>query len=247
MAPQRRCCPPERGQHTESSLAKKCGMYVCVRGRTFLEWLAMKSIQRSTFTVLAGLAFAGCAYAWICNGQTHHASDTPSAERLDVASPMLTAAPQRPGADAAHMHIDFRSGLLTVKADGVPLSEVLAAIADSAGVRFTPYAGVTDLISLDAGPGPLRTVIAQVLDRSGYGYAYLDSGPAREGTLRAHVFLFKRGEAGAATATQRSPMPSSNVTEPAFATPAARDAALQQQRAVDALFDACKAQACDTS
>ena len=98
----------------------------------------------------------------------------------------------------------------------------------------------------------MKEVIAALLERTAYGYAFVDSAPGaqREGPVR--VFLIKRGSASDASGrvTAQRLFAHSELLVPGHPVEQLSppdESALKQQRAVDAVFDACKAQACDTS
>jgi hypothetical protein len=85
-----------------------------------------------------------------------------------------------------------------------------------------------------------------LLDQASYGHAFVDSAGDAGYSRLARVLLVKQGT----TANGRGQA----TTKVVFAKPVDQpsppdEEAMQQQRAVDALFDACKAQsqACDTS
>ncbi len=151
------------------------------------------------------------------------------------------------GPAAQAVSVQFERGLLTVQARGVPLRDVLAAISRTVDVSFTLGDDAAEPVTVSAGPRPTRDTISRLLDGASYGYAYLDAmrGDARPGTAR--VFLFKRGKPGETRGSAATRAVVMGTDMPADIPAPARDEALRQQRATDALFDACKAEACDTS
>ena len=149
--------------------------------------------------------------------------------------------------------VTFRGGLLTVNAHGAPLREILAAITRSVGVTFAVSGDAGEKLSVDLGPLPPGEVVARLLDRTSYGYALVDparsaarSGPARAFLVKQGVSGDGTGQAGPAQTVLVLPAMSARATPVGPVSPP-DEAALQRQRATDALFDACKSQGCDTS
>jgi hypothetical protein len=153
-------------------------------------------------------------------------------------------------ASSPRVTVDFRDDLLTVKARGAALGEVLAAITRSIGVAFHVNGDAGERLSIDIGPRPTKEVISRLLDRTCCGYAFVDAARGTGRPRLAEVFLVKQGT-GEGSGRVSTPVALSPSVIPVSATsvePSLPDsAALQKQRAVDTLFDACRDQACDTS
>jgi hypothetical protein len=222
----------------------------------------MEQFQSAVVAMLAGSALAGFGYAWLA--RAHEDGPAPRAvgaltgdaaaqrtERPAIAVMPAQTLREAPPALPLVM-VAFRGGLLTVKAHDAPLREVLAAITRSVGVRFAFSGDAAEPLSIDLGPRPAGEVISRLLDRSSYGYAFVEAarGAGRSGP--AQVFLIKQAAAGdvsgQAAARRISAPPAMSAPAKPVEQPLPPDeAALRQQRAVDALFDACKIQGCDTS
>jgi hypothetical protein len=160
---------------------------------------------------------------------------------------METPAPREAPLAPPTVMVKYRGGLLTVKAHGAPLGEILAEISRSVGVTFDLSGDAAERLSIDLGPRSVQEVISGLLDRTSYGYAFVDSLRIAGSSRPARVFLLKEqttgdvsGQAGVAMALPATPAPIEQPSPP-------DEAALQQQRAADGLFDACKVQGCDTS
>jgi hypothetical protein len=206
-----------------------------------------------TSLALAGL---GCA-TWMQGSQSvrhgginDDSAAARSASRV-IAFPTPSAHEATPG--LPNLVVQVQDGLLTVRTHGAPLSEVLAAITKSAGVTFAPEGDRGEKVWLDLGPRSVREVVSGLLERSSYGYAFVDSPGTADRAATMQVFLIKRGSASdlpgptsvkpVSEAVSVWPLPS-QIDEH---SPPPNESALQQQRTVDAMFAACKAQACDSS
>jgi hypothetical protein len=144
----------------------------------------------------------------------------------------------------------FEGGLLSVRTRRTPLKEVLAAITRATGLTFVLDGDADEQLSIDLGPRPVREVVSELLDQASYGYAFVDPARGTGGAEPLRVFLIKQRSSGDASGSKAASqqVPGLSAPGPTAAPPSPPDeAALQQQRAVDALFDACKEKGCDTS
>jgi hypothetical protein len=229
----------------------------------------MEQAQRAIFAVIVGLACAGLGYAWLAGGSQDGLRRGDAGDLTGIAAPQPTAprqtarlavaAPQAPLPHQAlpllpHVTVAFRGGLLTVKASGAPLREILSEITRSVGVTFAFSGDAGEQISVDLGPRPVKEVISGLLDRASYGHAFIESAGAAGQSRLERVFLVKQGTtvdgSGQVAAKVVLALPTASVLARPVEQPSPPDeAAMQQQRAVDTLFDACKAQSqgCDTS
>jgi hypothetical protein len=221
-----------------------------------------QNILAATLAVSA-LGYAG--YAWQRNAPADGtqgasargaAAETAPRRPALVADPDGTSArsrmPQRALPEAPKVAVAFHRGLLTVNASNARLSEVLEAITRVVGVTFAWGSPGDDRVTVDLGPLPTQEVMAGLLERTSYGYAVVGASRGSQGAAPVRVFLLKQTR----TVQAAAPVTAGPVGETAAASllpkpvemaPPPDEAAMQEQRATDALFDACKAQGCDTS
>jgi hypothetical protein len=221
----------------------------------------MEQLKRVAVAMLAGLACTG-GYSWLTSdsergpgsGADGLMTRNAAAQRTERPAVAVTQAPQtlrNATPPSPPVVVDFRDDLLTVKAHGAPLGEVLAAITRSVGVVFYVSGDAGESLSIDVGPRPTKEVISRLLDRACCGYAFVDAARGAGRPRLAEVFLVKQGtgDGSGRVSARRELAPSVNSAPATIVEPSSRpdEAALQEQRAVDTLFDACRIQGCDTS
>ena len=164
---------------------------------------------------------------------------------LPRVAPAVQAPPDRERAsdEAPSVVVAVRGTLVSLTANKAPLRDVLAHIARATGTTFSG-GDTEDPVTMKAGPLPIRELIADVLARTSYGYAYLDGVGANSGTVHARVILIPKG----ADAGVRPPIPQFGAAaRPTPAEVVPDPEALRQQRTAESLLEACKSQACDSS
>lgn len=223
----------------------------------------MEHLPKAVLTALfAGLAFAGLGHAWQASARRggpaadaalNSAVDGVALDARPLERAVTQALPQRESRPSpAPVTVAFENGLLSIEADGASLKDVLAVIARSTGVAFASSGDMDESLSIGLGPRPLKEAISELLSHTSYGYAFVDwAGHAGRVGLSS-VLLIQRANTGSAPgrlAVQPAwdPAAPSAPGQGAQRPPPPDEAALQQQRAVDALFNACKGQACDSS
>jgi len=221
--------------------------------------LPMEQVQRAIVAVTAGLACAGLGYAWLTgpsqNGpRRSEVSSTGSAAPQQSPRPEVAATPaptlDRALPAAPQVTVALRGGLLTVKAYRAPLKEILSEITRRVGVTFALGDEAGEPISVELGPRPVREVISGLLDQASYGHAFVDSAGDAGSARLDRVFLVKQGATVDRSGQVQLALPATSVpAKPTEQSSPPDEAAMHEQRAVDALFDACKAQSqgCDTS
>ena len=118
--------------------------------------------------------------------------------------PALVTANFNPGAASIQvqpaarppLEVSYRGGMLSIHADKVTLSEVLAAVQQRTGAEVGVVPGADqERVVVDIGPAPAAEVMAKLL--YGSNFNFLIVGAVNDPRQLARVILSPRGEAGA--------------------------------------------------
>ena len=133
---------------------------------------------------------------------------------------------------SAPLQVVFHDGLLTLDVRDARLHDVVDRITAATGVTFAFASEPHEQVSLELRAVPWEQAVAALLQQAGYSYAAVADGRGAQRWLVA-----RRGDA-------QAPQPSGQADP---ASPSPDPSLLQQQRATDALLQACKASVCDSS
>jgi hypothetical protein len=147
--------------------------------------------------------------------------------------------------------VSYRQGYLAIKTRGATLRDVLSAVTQATGVTFAGDDDTRQSVALTVGPAPLQQAIADLIHLFGYGYASIGTDPGNEGSAPLRVYLLPQGAGDRRLQTPTAsglPMAAPDPASKSEAQPAGPDAAaIQQNRFIEQLMEACKQQECDAS
>ena len=128
--------------------------------------------------------------ALICDGQRAQESSADGNQKnLNGNSQANREAQQKPTEKRAQ--VSYEDGLLTIVAENVSLSEVLAAVREAMGADIDiPASAAAQRVWVSSGPGPARRVLRDLLDDTGMDYVIqaseVDSEGVRSVVLTPH-------------------------------------------------------------
>ncbi|MEO8725131.1 MAG: hypothetical protein ABI383_03320 [Acidobacteriaceae bacterium] len=131
-------------------------------------------------------------------GQTNTSSlQSPGAAQATLSPSQQMPAPPR---------VSFADGKLTVIANNSTIQDVVNAVRGATGTTFDVLGGpIQDRLFGQYGPGPVNTVLEQILRGSGFNYIFV-STPGAPGQVKTATLMAKSNEASTpAIAPQRSP------------------------------------------
>lgn len=106
--------------------------------------------------------------ALICDG-VQESSAASNQNNSNANSPANMEAQQK--RTAKRTQVTYEDGLLTIVAENVPLSEVLAAVREATGADIDiPASAAAQRVWVSSGPGPARRVLRDLLDDTGMDY-----------------------------------------------------------------------------
>lgn len=113
-------------------------------------------------------------------------------------APLFAGATDSTGA----MSVQFDDGLLSVSASGVPVGDVIEAIADQAGLRLVEHVELDRQVTLDIDGQPLHEALAVILGNDSYTlYQAMPSDDASADVIPGTLWVFSEGTSLAPAAT----------------------------------------------
>lgn len=158
---------------------------------------------------------------------------------LPAASPAVPAPP--PGLEQAPPRapiVAYQNGQLTILADNASLSSILRLVGERTGARLDVPAGAEERVFGRWGPGPVREVLAALLNGSRFNYVMLGSAADPNG-LAQIILSAKPAEANSAPVQQAAaftPEPAEAEIQPQSQQPGgdgvAAEERVRQQRSL---------------
>ena len=123
-------------------------------------------------------------------------------EVVDSPPPVAPPPPPQPV-----LNVQFSNGMLKIRAERVSLAQVLKEIQRQTGAEITIPTDAQDQVVVNLGPGPVRDVIAALLNGSQFNFVMIGSD-SDQTQLRSVILTPK----SAGSATPPSPVPATATT-----------------------------------